>query len=77
MKNWGEIIDIYTRIKCLENLSSAHQILCSVQYLSMERPPACTGNVQYSNLKIGNYLIFHLITVVVSLVTGLMDPCCN
>ena len=31
----------------------------------------------FNNFKIRNYLIFHLITVVVLLITGLMDSCCN
>ena len=35
-----KLLCIHTRIKLLENLSSAYQILCSVYYLSTERPLA-------------------------------------
>ena len=35
-----KLLCVYTRIKPLENLSLAYQILCWVHYLSIERPPA-------------------------------------
>ena len=38
---------VHTRIKSLENLSSANQILCLVFYLPIERPPSReTSNTQ-------------------------------